>query len=521
MKHFVLVFILVFFSGFYVKAQESKAREIVKLAVKKHTLDKKLEFYELKADYDKQGKVPASLTQPDPLLELIDSMMESLPDSEKVELIEAKKHMLDDFEDFWAGQKEDHFVDLTSGATALIFRRPSPLRGGMDSSKVVYYIDNRHLLIESITNNPVALLQLISTDSTELHYSGPSTIDNKDFFIVQAKVQGKWVDFYIDQKTYLLQRLTISQVDNHPLIGKGPVHYKDITLYKDYQNKAGFLVPQNIEEISSRSPVTRRKKLMWVSFNKKFTTSIFDSWPNYMEKTKCKIEKIEEGLFVMERSGDYINARSLLRVNHQGDVEMFGDLTNNDVFNKKELEAVKLEFGKHRVKNVFNVNALSGLLSLSCFFTELTHVIAPKSVGIFSEEKLSYNPKEDSMRIAVRSEGLLTTFDKEFQNEGVAALILNPIRDYENDNIWVAYYLPNEKVVYLDANPYSADKNSINVRPSEKLLYDIIKSRALKVEKIIFTGAYMNNAPLFMKFEDFDDRIKKMDLSAFEKWKKR
>ncbi|MEO6686646.1 MAG: hypothetical protein ABIN24_11800, partial [Dyadobacter sp.] len=102
-----------------------------------------------------------------------------------------------------------------------------------------------------------------------------------------------------------------------------------------------------------------------------------------------------------------------------------------------------------------------------------------------------------------------------------AALILNPIRDYENDNIWVAYYLPNEKVVYLDANPYSADKNSINVRPSEKLLYDIIKSRALKVEKIIFTGAYMNNAPLFMKFEDFDNRIKKMDLSAFEKWKNR
>ncbi len=80
--------------------------------------------------------------------------------------------------------------------------------------------------------------------------------------------------------------------------------------------------------------------------------------------------------------------------------------------------------------------------------------------------------------------------------------------------------LLKEKIIYLDANRYIADNSGKNAHSSEKFLYDIIKKRSLNIEKIIYSGAYLNNAPLFMTFQDFENRIKNTDFSIYNRDKK-
>ena len=171
----------------------------------------------------------------------------------------------------------------------------------------------------------------------------------------------------------------------------------------------------------------------------------------------------------------------------------------------------------HTLKNIYNIKDHSWLTALTDYFSQQIRITAPKGVGIMSHENFSYNPKEDSIRASVRTKGLFITFDKEFQNEFLTAIILNPVREHVEENILVSYYLPGEKVIYYNGNPYGASNSTKNALPSEKLLYDIIKNKSLNVDKIIYSGSYLDNAPLFMSYEEFEKRVKNTDFSEYDR----
>jgi hypothetical protein len=110
MKYFVLVFLLFLFSGNDLFAQSSKAREIVKMALEKHTSGKMLKRYIVKIEYEKPGKTPVDLLQPDPLMIAVDSAMQTLPDSvrKKFELgkIKIEEDAFKMFVDFYVDKKQ-------------------------------------------------------------------------------------------------------------------------------------------------------------------------------------------------------------------------------------------------------------------------------------------------------------------------------------------------------------------------------------------------------------------------------
>ena len=105
--------------------------------------------------------------------------------------------------------------------------------------------------------------------------------------------------------------------------------------------------------------------------------------------------------------------------------------------------------------------------------------------------------------------GLLTTFDKEFQKDDVQALMLN--RGFT----WTCYYLPADKVIYFSGTAYPA-VGAENAAPYEKWIYDLIKDKNLNVEKLVHSGAFTDNAPLFMSFQEFEKRILKTNFSIYE-----
>lgn len=520
MKQIVLVFLLIFSTGCCAFAQKSRAREVVSQALQKHTSGKILSSYQLTAEFQKQ-RISKEFFVTDPLMMFFDSLMKTLPDSEKIEALEAKKHMFEDLDDLQAGIKTTYYVAVTSGNVAQIVAMPNTLRGKVDSTKHVYLSGNDLLQEESHLLNPIAMLQRMSKDTTDLHYTGVVTADGIDCLLVQALVHGKWVDVYFDQKTLLMNRLVFRLVDEDPLIGKGPRPYKMIYIFKDYRKKDGFFLPHFIEKNQTDSPFLQDMSLQWEGLNIEFPASIFYKEPEQRKKDTYSIHKIDDVLSVIERHNHYINSRSLIRVDENGSITVFGEFSNIIEDNQDLLGNIKIKFAVNPIKDIYKIGTMAGFTSFSPFFSEQVRVTAPKSSGMFSEEKFILGAEEDSVRKAARANGLLNTFDQEFHNESVAALILNPDRKQEYDNIWVAYYLPKEKVIYTYGNPYSASNSTKKAIPLEKLLYDMIRDRSLDVRKIVYSESYIDDAPLFMTYEDFEKRIKETDFSVYDRKGKR
>ncbi|GLU50937.1 hypothetical protein Dfri01_03980 [Dyadobacter frigoris] len=320
------------------------------------------------------------------------------------------------------------------------------------------------------------------------------------------------MDVYFDQKSNVLSRLIVNGVDEHPFLAKGPVNFKEITSYTNYKKKGEFLLPEMIDEIDTRNEFTLRKQLNWVNLNDLFAASTFNPEPVFEDRTKFIISEMGNGLYVLERSGGSVNERFLIRLDRSGMVEIFSALIINDGLNKAELDAVKSKFLGYDIENVFNIGKIWSIESLSGFYSNKTMIYAPKEVGMFAEEKLPADSEEVLKRNEVRKLGLLMTFDKEFQTESVETLILNPVRNDDFESIYVDYYLPKERTIFLYGNPYSADSSTKSATPREKILYDLIKKRSLKVDQLVYSGAYLNNAPLFMTFKDFETRIKNTDF---------
>lgn len=271
MSRYILLTVLVLFFCFCSKAQDSKAKEIVGLALKKHTSKKILSRYDVKVKYDRPGVTPTLYLQ-DPFAGKIDSVMATLSDSSKRQFqIRINKGKADIY--------QKNIKDNT--AKQEIFRVDIPLKKmarivvgydrvidslGMVAWQDIYNQD--YFFIKSLKLNPVALLQLMYQDSAQLRYVGISTIDNIDFHIVEVQVRDKWLSVYFNEQTYLLERMVEPKIDKDAYFGLD--HYSEIVVYTNYKNHSGFLLPQTIEEINSKLTLSKIENVSWLSINKPF-----------------------------------------------------------------------------------------------------------------------------------------------------------------------------------------------------------------------------------------------------------
>jgi len=523
MKSFVLVILLFFFSYSCSFAQISKARQIVDMALKKHTSGKILTNYILKYEHLKPGSIPSEMLQANPITIMLDSVMNTLSDSAKQQMQEkittGIKKLLEQTQKYNGDERQYFFTDLDGQRTARWIVRTNEAKGKLDSTKMLLDWSNEYFFTQTFKMNPVALLQRMAHDSTELHYTGTAHIDGTDYNIVQVKLHNNWIDVYFNEKSYLLSRLVESKIDRDPILSQGPDPYKNIVYYLDFRMQDDFLIPGVLEEIDSRGFHTVRKKLEWAGINKPFPVSVFDAAPSDESFIKFRIAGIGNGLFVLERSSKWRYDRSLLRINQDKKIELLTSIYNVEKLNQQVIGAIKKEYQNSVITNIYNIDILSGVVSLSDFFDIKTHVFGPKGYGALAEEKYhTVNQKEAAAWLTASSAGLLTAFTDEFKTENVTALILNPSLNKDKDQIIVSYYLPAEKVIYFNGNPYYAGANGKNASLGEKLLYELIEKRQLPVEKIVYSGAYMDNAPLFMPFNEFEKRIKNTDFSIYKKW---
>jgi len=524
MKHFVLLFLLLSFIGFNAKGQEIKAKDIVAQALKVHTSGKIMERFEVKIENDMPSKAPASLRQPDLMMNFLDSLMKTLPDSMQKEMADQKvkgeaelfKTIVEEYE----GKKYQHFIDIPSKKVASKSIRLNRLREREDTTASLHNFEDSNNLIFACKINPVLLLQVMNQDSAQLHYIGKVLMDNQDYLLVQVKLDNKWLDVYIDARSKLVSRLVKPMKDEDPLMGRRPLLYKYVISYKNYKLQDSFLLPNRIEETDSHLPFTDNKLVTWISINKVFPASIFDPPMPYEEKTEYLLEAVTNKLFVMEERIDYSNSRSMISVNQDKTISIFTNLANNEIMNKK-LKAITTKFGGNEIKSVYSLSYLSGLISLSCFFSKQIQIAAPKATGIFGADLNSGNREEDSMKIAVHEKALLKNFDQDFETQTEKVFILNPGADPEQSSIWVAYYLEKEHAVYVEGYyPHQIENKEKWVAPGEKALLKLIEDKALEVEKIIFSGSFVDNAPLFMTYADFENRVKNSPIRGEQEGKK-
>lgn len=523
MTRFLLFFLIISISGFCAKAQDSKAREIVKLALKKHTLGKNLRQYKVRVEYGKPGKAPIHLIYSEQALHFLDSIRLSVPDSIR-EIIEQSMVKADLersalMEEILGIHNVEDYVDLTSLKAARIDISPNKLKGRNDTIRSVHDFRGKDILADFRDNNPVVYLQFMAAHLMELEYKETEDVDSKDYDIVRIKEDQVLREAYFDKKSHLLKRVVHPQFSNDPLTGKEIIQHKIIICFNNYQNRSGFQLPDSLEIINSQLPYTSKKGLHWIRINKPLPANIFAAEPSGDKKIKFEIKEISKDLYVLEKSGGFKNERSLLRLDKNGKIELFSSTVTNNGLNAEELKTVKLKFSGYVIENIFNIGSISSIESLSDFYLNSTKINAPKETGLFSEEKLPADSEEVLKRNEVRKLGLLTTFDKEFKTESVEVIILNPVRNDDLESIYVNYYLPKERTIFLYGNPYSADSTAKNAKPGEKILYDQIKQKSLKVGRLVFSEAYLDNAPLFMTFQDFETRIKNTDFSIYDKEK--
>jgi hypothetical protein len=506
MKNYVLV-ILLFLSPALANAQKTNAREIAKAALQKMTGGKRLTSFELEITYDKPRENPVELTQPNAFLMLMDSIMPTLPDSVQKSLMAQRDSIkistyLDRIEMF-KGMQERILCDVANQKVVFIRLIPNSLRNYDDTLRNVSGIVNEFPFQKPYTENPVYLLQLMVADSTELHYSGSSFVDQEESHIIQVKIDGKWVDTYITKKSHLLTRLVLQRVDTDPLIGHGPEYYKDCYLYSDYQRVSGILLPKSLEEITSRGDLTVRKRLDWKSINKSFPDDTFKPEPTYEERARFKIVPLRDSLYVVIQSGNKFSHRSLVRLNAEKTLDIFMEPINHEAIAEKFFSTISAHFTQTKIRNVFCSGSISSIAPLPGLLDKNTQFIAPKGNGFLSEERqFALNSEQDSIRKLQKAKGLLITFDQNLVQNDVKAYVINPEKKEEWDELYVFYYLPRQKLVFYKGSPYWAIKNSKQLSPAEKRLYEYLFKEKIQVEEIIYSESFVDEAPLEMTFQD-------------------
>ncbi|TLV00126.1 hypothetical protein FEN17_11490 [Dyadobacter luticola] len=513
MKKLVLAFILLLSAHSFLYAQNEQPRDILKTSLRKMSEGKVMTSFELQITFESLGQTVADPFHADAAKDLMEEIMKAAPDSMKkqleISMKEASSRLSASMTEMYQGNIKQVKVDFKSDKAVSIGLRNNSLRGSMDTSR--YVLDRaKTKMADLLTENPIALLQVLTADTTELHYTGISLVNDEENHVIQARTGSGWLDIYIEKKSGLVTQIARSHIDNDPLIGSKPEHYQDFTKYLNYQKTDGFLLPRIVEEISTRINVDVKYRLEWVSINKRLDENTFAPEPTYEEKTRFKVFPLRDSLFVIRQFGNGSEAQSLVRITGQGTLDLFMEPINHEAIAEKFVETLIAKFPERRFGNVFCSAHVSWISAFAPFFRHGAHVFTPKGNGMMSEEREHlYNKTEDSTWKARKAEGVLTIYEQSFSKNGVSIFVMNPGVKDEWDQLHVFYYLPKQKLIYYKGIHSESATGSRTVYPVEKRLYDFISSEKLDVKHLIITNSFIENPPLEISFADFERRMKR------------
>ncbi|SEI88170.1 hypothetical protein SAMN05216327_104375 [Dyadobacter sp. SG02] len=503
MKSYVLAFLLVFCSG-HLFGQNVSPKEIVRKSLLTTTGGKKLNSFKLITTFDRPGTIALKNTLRSPMPDLIESIISAAPDSVKEQMATEMKRANETFDQELVAMYE-RVVEVSLADLSL--KRAVSITTGIasasDTSRTVTELDGSKMA-GVLLKNPVVMLQYMATDTVELHYTGSAAMENEEQHIIQVKVAGEWIDVMIGKESQLLSQIVIPRVDTDPLIGEGPVHYKDIHVFRDYKKVSRMLLPSAGEETSTSFGMTVRYNLAWSNINEPFPDSIFVREATPEEKAGFNFTNVGNGLFIMELTGQHFgNNRTLVWTNDQA-VDLFTGFIYNEVIIDKMRRAFAEKFPGKSIRNIFGAEAISSLTALSGLFDPETKLYFPKGLGFLSEDKLRrYNPKEDSTWRTRLSNGTLHPFETGFEKDGCRAIILNANPNPEYDQWQVCYYLSNQKVIYVNGYLGGAQPGEQNASSWAKKLCEMVDREALPVEKVICPHGMTHDVPLEMSYEKF------------------
>lgn len=512
MKYFVLAFILLLLD-FQSFAQIVTPKEIVKKALIAHTGGKELNQYRLKIEFDTSYSIPKEFLAD--ISSKLDSIRRTLPDSflKQIEFAFATQsaELYKSSAEEYANFSDEVVTDVSLRKAAWIRMQFNSLTGKTDSSK---YIDDINTSYSAAQKNPLGILNYLASDSVLLRYAGLSSVNGESCHMIQVKKQDEWIDVFITEKSHILRRWSEPIRDSDTSKRKRLLQEKQITTYKDFKEIKGFLLPVSVEELWTSMGSAVRKKLTWEGLNEAVNSSLFMPAPVKEESIKFRIHEISQKLHVMEQQSRFGNNRLLIRAGKRV-LDLFMVDFNNEKVNAQMIQELYRKFPSHRIGNIYCVHDFFDFSSYKVFFSQNTKLIYPKRSGM-DDRSAWWNFSKDTTGRQLHRAGRITTFDKDFKTNTLLAIILNPALENVSSSYIACYFLPIEKVVYFYENPYNAQADSKNARPREKLLYDLIKQRKLSVEKIVYSGAYMDNAPLFMSFNDFEKRILNTDFTIYK-----
>lgn len=460
------------------------------------------------------GETPPKLALSDPFSQFLESMMKTYPDSivkkltREMELAKAKG--IASIESSNKAETERHYVDVKGAKLALIIQTKLEGKAKIRSHRSVFNLNESELIQLHVLKNPLWIVQYMHSNKADLHYTGEAEIEGKPHYIVQVHIKERWVDVWIDKTNFLVSRIVIPFVDTNPLIGRGPEHFKQIYWFKDYRNVQGLYLPTVLEEIRTRNPYTKQLKLDWVSINKPFAPATFVREPSYDEKVRFSINPLRNGLHIINETGNDIRAFSLLRVTKDNKVDLFTNFSYHESINQKLRKAIAEHFPGTQMRNIFSIEHLFSISALSDLFDPETKMYVPKGFGLLSEEKIgAYNAREDSVWKARLATGEVIVSDTNFVKDDAEMLVLNPEFNENRDQLFVCYYLPIEKVIYLYGSARTDQAGKADPSPFELNLYKIIQARKLQVETIIYSNAWEDTTPYQLPFATWERTFQK------------
>ncbi|GAA4436121.1 hypothetical protein GCM10023091_13650 [Ravibacter arvi] len=469
---------------------------IVKASLKKLTGGKTLTGFRLEVDHKTPRETPLAYRQPDPMLNFLDSLMKAAPDSIKQEGVKVMEDMRRQLYqgkiDLETGKHISFFASWAARKVTQITIQPNRSKGKTDTSRAVYDFSHPYRFQSVLKYNPVWLLQYMLTDTARVNYTGTTQINARKQHIVQTRMGTRWVEVMIDSESWLPSGIVVPHVDEDPLIGRGPVLYKEIWLYSDYKNVNGFLLPMSVEEIFTRQDFTTRRSLSWRDLNGTFPDKTFEPEPAPWAKLKYSFVKLADNLFVMEESGGFFNRRFLIRLKPDSQIDLFLTLDYRKEVNARVIDAVRAHFPGLKITRIFCLHRLLRVTELAAFFDTGATVYAPKD----QDERHRKLLQEDSLgnvRLAAKS---LVPFELPYENDGVNGLV------YFQNSGAVVYYLPAEKLIYLNGGTFGKPS------PDEIKLHQLLRSEGTRVEKIVYSSYDPGGTPPPTDFPEFEKRIK-------------
>ena len=185
---------------------------------------------------------------------------------------------------------------------------------------------------------------------------------------------------------------------------------------------------------------------------------------------------------------------------------ILAELSNRIEFNQELREIILKQYPGKTISYIYSLSALIGYSSLSCFLQDSTSIYYPKQIDD-ELNKLASNYRdriEDEAYQAANKKGLLHEFTQEKLDSNIQILLFNPDEKRKYFSLRVGYFLLNEGILYC----YGSSNGDLLVTPIEKMVWDFIQNRKIKVNKIVFSQSYTDTQSYFMSFEDLDTRIK-------------